>query len=144
LNGKAYQYHRIVALQFIPNDQPEVKTIVDHINHDRTDNHISNLRWCTASQNCRNKSSCNGVSYTYVDSIADDCIEIQTYGNRTLDGYFYDENLDQFYVKDDLDRYRILHVVHRKNGVDIVSMKDTNDKRFHLCVRKFKALYNLD
>ena len=144
LNRKKYMHHRIVALQFIPNDDPESKTMVDHINHDRTDNHIENLRWCTASENNRNLSGQGGISYTYVDDIADDCIEIQTYGNRTLDGYFYDENLDQFYVKDELNRYRILHVVHTKRGAVYVNMRDIDDKRFKFCVNKFKKQYDLD
>jgi hypothetical protein len=144
LNRKIYKHHRLVALQFIPNDQPEVKTMIDHINRDRTDNHISNLRWVNASENSRNKSSNLGVSYTYVDDIADDCIEIQTYGNRTLEGYYYDENLDQFYVKDELDRYRILHVIHTKSGSVYIKMRDVNDNRFNFYVNKFKALYNID
>jgi hypothetical protein len=143
LNGKSYKHHRIVALQFIPNDD-ESKTMVDHINHDRTDNHIENLRWVNASENNRNKSSSKGVSYTYVDSIADDCIVIDHYGNKTLEGYFYDENLDQFYVHDELDRYRILHVIHRKNGQMIIKMRDIDDKQFDFSVKKFKKHFNLD
>lgn len=38
-------YHRVVALAFIPN--PEGKPTVDHINRDRSDNRICNLRWAS-------------------------------------------------------------------------------------------------
>ena len=53
LNLIDYSKHRIIAEQFIPN--PDNLPEVDHINHDKTDYHLSNLRWCNKSQNQRNK-----------------------------------------------------------------------------------------
>ena len=52
LNRRKYLKHRVIAIQFIPN--PDSLPEVDHINHDRTDYHISNLRWVSSSQNKRN------------------------------------------------------------------------------------------
>jgi hypothetical protein len=44
--------HRLVAEAFIPNS--ENKPCIDHINTDKTDNRIENLRWVTHSENMRN------------------------------------------------------------------------------------------
>lgn len=45
--------HRLVALHFIDNIADE-KNIVDHINGNRLDNRLCNLRFCTISENSRN------------------------------------------------------------------------------------------
>ena len=47
--------HRIVAKAFIPN--PDNKPCVDHINRERACNNVSNLKWCTHSENMRNPLS---------------------------------------------------------------------------------------
>lgn len=42
--------HRLVAEEFIPN--PDILGYVDHIDNDKTNNHVNNLRWVTNQENC--------------------------------------------------------------------------------------------
>lgn len=44
--------HRLVATHFLPN--PSGKSCVDHVDGNPTNNHVSNLRWATQSENMRN------------------------------------------------------------------------------------------
>ena len=49
---KSMRVHRLVALAYIPN--LENKREVDHIDQNKTNNHVSNLRWATRSENMQN------------------------------------------------------------------------------------------
>ena len=44
--------HRVVAMAFIPN--PNNLPVVDHIDTDRQNNRVDNLRWCTTMENAHN------------------------------------------------------------------------------------------
>lgn len=46
---RSFGIHRLVALAFIPN--PENKPQPNHIDHNKSNNHVSNLEWVTGSRN---------------------------------------------------------------------------------------------
>ena len=142
LNRKAYQKHRLIAEQFLPNDDPDNKTEVDHKNHDTTDYHLSNLRWVSHSENCKNRASHHGIEYTFVEDIDEDSIVITDYGKHKFEEYYYDQKVDKFYFWNGM-KYRELHINEKKNGTKFVSMISTDGKRVFVYYAKFKKLYGL-
>ncbi len=52
LSKKTYYIHRLVAITFIPNINMN-QLQVNHINLNKSDNNISNLEWCTRSENMK-------------------------------------------------------------------------------------------
>ncbi len=68
---KVYLVHRLVALTFL--DNVEQKKIVDHINNDRTDNRLCNLRYASVQENSRNsavgKNNTSGFKGVYFDKV---------------------------------------------------------------------------
>lgn len=55
INGieKSLLLHRLLAIQFIPN--PENLPMIDHIDRNKRNNNLENLRWCDATLNLRNR-----------------------------------------------------------------------------------------
>lgn len=51
--------HRLVAQAFIPN--PNNKPTIDHIDGNKTNNCIGNLRWATNCENAQNKTGSRGA-----------------------------------------------------------------------------------
>ncbi len=61
--------HRLVAEIFIPN--PDKKAFVDHIDTNKNNNSVENLRWVTQKENVRNKLTLQHMKENHVDCIGE-------------------------------------------------------------------------
>jgi hypothetical protein len=63
-----YLLHRLLALQFIPN--PENHPMIDHIDRNKTNNNLENLRWCNRATNEQNttRHQDNTSGFKHIDT----------------------------------------------------------------------------
>jgi hypothetical protein len=55
LGGKTYKIHKLIGMTFLENPNSHIQ--IDHINRNRKDNNVSNLRYVSSSENQSNKTS---------------------------------------------------------------------------------------
>ena len=135
LNGDKYLKHRIIALQFIPNDDPNNKTEVDHQNQIQTDNRVENLRWVTRSENAKNIKSYKRQKVQYVDELPDDFIEFILYNGREFEGYSYSPSENKFYF-DNGARIRVINL-NNNNGYERFKARDITGVYRNITVQKW-------
>ncbi|KAK8842506.1 hypothetical protein M9Y10_001799 [Tritrichomonas musculus] len=149
LNDGLHDKHKLIALQFIENDDPNHKTQVDHLNKDRIDNHLTNLRWVTPSKNLENRSSANGIMYDFVDELPDNIIKVDYYQSKYSyyefedNKYFYDVDNDEFYVFISENIYKKMHICIDKNNLPVVNLRDIDNRKCSMYVSKFKQQHDV-
>lgn len=100
INGESIEMHRIIAEQFIINDDPIVKTDVDHLNGIKYDNRIENLEWVSHDENCKRRRSYKKQDPEYIDSLdGHNIIKFNEYEKIKLDRYYYDKTNEKIYLK---------------------------------------------
>ena len=67
-NKKSYSLHVLIAKTFL-GPRPSVDHTVDHINMDKSDNRVQNLRWATNSEQVRGSYSLNMNRKSSVDKV---------------------------------------------------------------------------
>ena len=138
--------HQLVARAFIPN--PNNYTHIDHINENKLDNRVGNLRWCTAKQNSEfyhNKQTQRIRDYRrsikkLIKEVRKDKKEIEILKSELLkQTELYDkmhqEKLDKFnkWKSEEMKKIKVLNSNYK-------GFKDTKDKKFHSVEDMVKAV----
>ena len=131
LNGRPHKLHKVMALHYINYASDDM--VVDHIDRNKLNNNIKNLRWVTQQENSRNKSSNKGIVYNHVKELPPNAKPIKNYKGRTIKNVYYSDDIFYFYNGSD---YRIMHKHINKNGSYYVNTRDVNGKVTAICRNK--------
>ena len=140
LNGKDYNKHMVVAEQFIPKPDTDLPLEVDHINNDKKDYHIENLRWVTHKVNCINKKGYRKIDYEYFDTLPEGAKAFNVFKQSHFIDYYYDNNADMYHFNG--LRYRKLHVLSNSKSPDHYDVRDINGKIKRITVAALDAYAN--
>jgi hypothetical protein len=135
--GNCVELHRLIANQFIP--KPDGKCEIDHIDRDKMNNSLCNLRWISHSVNMRNRTSNNGVKYEYLDSLPDGFVPFTEYRMQTgeirhFDNLYvnFDDEIPKFITGDSGHQYRCLYE-HDRNKYKYVRHQNIQGKITNIC-----------
>ena len=141
LNREKYYYHRILARHFIPN--PANLPCVDHIDRNKTNNSIENLRWVSISDNNRNRTMRPYGNRVYLNTAPNDVTEITSFNDVEYPAnkyYFCFEN-DRVVKRINEHKWQWLAQTPHY-GYLRINMKDTNGRNhkiyMHKLIRHFR------
>ena len=114
IDGKAYKAHRLAWL-YVYGELPEV--LIDHVNSNRSDNRLCNLRQATYQENSENyktpKTNTSGVkNVSWYKQLNKWVVSMSIKGKKKTIGYFDDLEFAELVAIEARDKYRMEFANH--------------------------------
>lgn len=141
LNDKNYRYHRIIAQIFLPN--PDNLQDIDHINHDKLDNRICNLRWVTRYENNMNRTKSGTKDLNLIDILPNDIVPLK-YNDIIYENIYYSKSLDCVCMQRVCDVICYSWCVNDRTGLIFTQIPISVNKRKSICKNKLLRELNIE
>jgi hypothetical protein len=118
LSGKTHLLHRVLATQYVPNPDPEILTEIDHIDRNRKNNSVSNLRWVSHMSNAENKKGHKGYTYLWTDQLPRFAEPFTQYNDHEIENLYktFSNKFIKAVIINNQIQYRRMIVCHQNNS----------------------------
>ena len=128
---KPIKYHQVIVRLFVDPDYNPKTQQIDHIDHNKLNNSIDNLKVVTRNENQMNLSAYGGKQAVYIDDIG------ESIPVNAEHGIYYSKTFDKFYrLVEHVEKYRQLHEC--KNHAHMKIGYAYNKKIYRINCTKFR------
>ena len=146
-NHKFYQVHRFV-FECLNNELIENGYEIDHLDRNKKNNQITNLRIVSKSTNNLNRFSNEEVERSYEVELPEDAIKIIRYNSHLFENLFFSPSTNCLYKTSERYKFKIPFKKYqiKVNGKIYFNYKtqinDINKKCVHICLNKLRKDLN--
>ncbi len=148
IGGKNFTKNRLIAIEFIENPDPSTYTETDHIDGNKLNNTISNIRWVTHSENLKNRKKFKLQEYETLAELPKTTFCLNYYEDVYYPRYYYDYVTEKLIIRRSLtenskrDQYKIIKPTKNCNNV-LVNLVDEEGKGHSLGYKKLIGMMKL-
>ncbi|CAL6035476.1 HNH_endonuclease [Hexamita inflata] len=134
LGWSTFTVHSLVANAFLGLKPTNFQ--VDHINRDKQNNCIENLRYISVSDNQKNKTKYGTHSAEYFQQLPTNCIQFKSYNQHIFENYFVDTNTKQLYSFANNQYFKITLTTNKNTRYQFYVIKNTLGKNVSIYLSK--------